>query len=670
MKFSKLFFGILAPLLIIVVIALTAFGRTLGSYFLEDDFGEVVYVSEIFSGDWQKLISNFTGNYMQIPTMQVYRPCLLLSIMSDYALWKTNACGYFVTNIVFLIAAAMMLYIVLRQLTRSWSPSRAIPFSLLSASLFVASPLHCESVSLMVGRVDIICSFFYFLALWAFIRRGNSSSAGLLVLGLISFWIALLTKEMAVVLPVVLMAICFFFPESVTKQTQIIEGFSGEEKKENFYGRLKIALLITYPAWISLLLYFILRRLALGTFIGGYVGSIGAAQSKHIFEKWTDPDTIARIIFPLNQAVFGNHGTYHSLLFFIYIVLLALIIFRIIVLGIPRSWLALLSVWGITALLPIYQLWGLGYNLEGARFLFFLTIPLSILMPALLFAPVESETRPVDSFAGGLQGQRQLPIAVTATVILSLLIILQVKVAAKNNIPWVHAGRQSRALLKEGQKLAQELGPKQKAIVLGIPAQIDGAHVIYNGLTFNFLLAPPFAKEDLTDRIMTFAPIFFGNTDLINTQRFKQELLRTNLLGCYIWRQDKLTFEQIVNLRNSSLTEATAPFIVPLPQQKEILFPFDGQRGLWDATRDGVSIARCEKGTGFVIGPIEINPLAYDFLDITATIDPPDATRPITLFWQGTSTSDKQWPKIKVAGAQALNLPLPNCSFSILALVY
>ena len=138
MRFSKPSLNLLVPLLIIAVIVLAAFGRTLGSYFLADDFGEISYVSHIFAGNWQQLIDNFTGNYMQIPTMKVYRPCLLLSIMADYALWKTNACGYFVTNIVFLIAAAMMLYMVLRQLTYSWGLIRSVAFSLLSAALFAA----------------------------------------------------------------------------------------------------------------------------------------------------------------------------------------------------------------------------------------------------------------------------------------------------------------------------------------------------------------------------------------------------------------------------------------------------------------------------------------------------------------------------------------------------
>lgn len=385
--------GLLLPLGIIVIIVMAGFGRTLSSYFLEDDFGEVHYVSQIFAGDWEKFASNFTGNYMQIQTMRVYRPVLLLSIMLDYAIWKTHAIGYFITNIAFLIADAFILYLLLRQLTMSWLSYKSIAFAAFAACLFAAGPLHCESVSLMVGRVDIICLFFYLLALSAFIRRGRESNWQSSLLGLIFFWLALLTKEMAIGLPVLLSAMYFLFPDLIANEQSQQSNLFGGRKSSNIVERckmaFKMAFLYTWPLWLSLLPYFIIRRLALGTFFGGYVGSIGASQYQHIFEKWLDPDTITRIIFPFNQAVFSNQNIYHSLLADIYIALVLLVILRICLFGMPWSWLALLFVWLATTLAPIYQLWGLGFNLEGARFLFFMTVPLAISLPALIFAPAQ-----------------------------------------------------------------------------------------------------------------------------------------------------------------------------------------------------------------------------------------------------------------------------------------
>ena len=635
MKFSRIFFNLIVPLFIVSTITLAAFGRTIGSYFLEDDFGEILYVSQIFSGDWHKVVANFTGNYMEIPTMKVYRPFLLLSLMFDYAIWHTKAYGYFITNILFLIGAAMMLYAVLRELTKTWGNRRSLLFALFAAALFACSPLHCESVSLMVGRVDIICAFFYLLALWGFVRKGDGDHPFLFVLSLLSFWAALLTKEMAIGLPVVLTAIGFLLPDNITKKTRETGIYAGERLKENIFQRLQLALSISLPAWISTIGYLLLRIVTLGTCFGGYVGSVGASQFSHIFEKWTDLDTIFQILFPLNAAVFGDQNIYHSLLSALYVFLAALVLFKIFMRGIPATWLLLLSIWILTTLAPIYQLWGLGFNLEGARFVFFLTIPLAVIFPLLIFAPRKAD--PANVYAFGVGDKRKIEVALIAlgSVALTCLIVLEAKIGAKNNIPWMHAGKQTRALLEEGQKLAEGLPGGQKAIVLGIPDQLDGAHVIYNGMTFNFLMTPPFARSYLADRFITFSPILFGKGELINTQRFKQQLQRPDLAGVYLWQKDKRVFEVLSLPAYKQAIEVDKPFMLPFPSDKDKLFPFTRERGHWRIENNYVNVSQAEKGSGIMIGPLDINPFAYGQLEMRAVTDPIVSADRIETFWEG-----------------------------------
>lgn len=243
-------------ILILATIVLCSFGRTLGSYFLEDDIGEVLYVHQIFSGNWHKVITNFTSNYMEIPTMKVYRPCLLLSIMADYAVWRTNASGYFLTNILFLIGSATLLYMLLSELTRSWNRTRSFLFSFFSAILFASSPLHCESVSLMVGRVDVICAFFFLLSLWTFVRKGDAKNWLLTSLGILSFWIAMLVKEMAIALPVILPVVVFLFADLFLKKSKNAGLYTSDQIKPNLQQRMNLVLRISYP--ICLAAYFIL----------------------------------------------------------------------------------------------------------------------------------------------------------------------------------------------------------------------------------------------------------------------------------------------------------------------------------------------------------------------------------------------------------------------------
>ena len=646
MKSFSRFFHLALVVIILSVVILIALGRTLGNYFIEDDFGEVLYVSQIFSGDWHKLLSNFTGNYMEIPTMKVYRPCLLLSIMADYAVWKTNATGYFITNISFLIGSAVMLYLLILELSRDWYRPRAIIFALLSATLFAASPLHCESIALMVGRVDIICAFFYLLSLWCLIRKGDRHNWLLTTIGIISFWIALLTKEMAIGLPIVLTTVCFLFPNILTKQLSTGGLFTNQKQIKTFSQKLKMVLNITYPLWLSCLFYFAIRYLALGTLLGGYTGSIGASQFSHIIEKWSDLDTLSRILLPLNKAVFHEQSIYHLLLFISYTMIVTLILCRLIMGKISGKWLLLLLIWTGTSLAPIYQLWGLGFNLEGARFLFFLTIPLAIVLPLLVLSPSQSTPKAKNINLGSTKygsdiNITELGILIPSLTCLLFLVILNIKITAKNNIPWIHAAKQTRALLEQGQNLASTLETGKKAILLGIPSEIDGAHVIYNGSTFNFLMSPPFAKDYYADRFLTFKPILFGNTNLINTSRFKKELASPNTSAVFLWKTEKMTFEKLALSTANYPNDKSALLSINLPESPKMptILPFLPQHGHWQVEADHLYIKDGLKGCTMAIEPFNINPLNYDFLEFEAIARPALAAQQIKVSWENSDNA-------------------------------
>jgi hypothetical protein len=124
-------------------------------------------------------------------------------------------------------------------------------------------------------------------------------------------------------------------------------------------------------------------------------------------------------------------------------------------------------------------------------------------------------------------------------------------------------------------------------------------------------------------------------------------LLRADLLGCYIWREDKLAFDEVQNIKEACLVQSAAPIIIPLPHQNEILFPYHAGNGLWEATKDGLSVTQCDAGVSLLVNPININPFAYDFIDITATINPSVAAGRATIFWQGVNARDRQWSAIK-----------------------
>jgi len=643
----------LVPACILAVIALICFGRTLGSYFVADDFAQVSYASSICNGNWHALWANFTGNYMQIPVMKIYRPCLLLSFIFDYELWHTNAFGYFLTNILLLIATAVMLYVFLRELTRSWEVKRSMLFSFLSAALFVSSPLHCESISFVSGRDNALSALFYLLALWCFVRKSASENGRrkiFLIIGVISFWAALLSKEMAIGLPVVLTGLVFFLPELFSSKPSIISDAtssvpSSTTDKYTLKERLLLAFKEAMPAWLTTLVYLGVRFLALGTFTGGYVGNIGAQLMANLAHRWTNIDTINKIIYPINTEVYGGALGDETRLTLVYAVLSTLIILRIHCHNFPKNMLGFLILWTLTTIAPLYQMWALGQNLAGSRFFFFLTIPLAIVIPLLILIPCKkadshngnSDIVPaVDARIGEARASETL-----GGVTLVALVILSTKITYINNIPWVHAGKQTRAFLSANQNLAKSLPSGKKVALLGIPNEIDGAHIIYNGSTFHVMMSPPFSQENYTSKFITFAPIFYGASELINSQRLKETLSDPDVISLVVWNEKTLKLDNVDFPSRGILVEKRSAAPIELEKSNGLIASFISSNEMMSNSAHRL----CLYDHGCFTASKKANPYQYDFVEVILKAS--SAKEPIFVYWRGDEAQGSDWQDLK-----------------------
>ncbi len=619
------------PACVLTCIVFICFGRTLGSYFVADDFGQICYVAGICKGNLSELISNFTGAYMQIPVMQIYRPCLLLSFIFDYLIWHTNAFGYFLTNILFLIGTAIMLYLLLRKLTRYWGNNRSLLFSFLSAALFASSPLHCESISFVSGRDNIISAFFYLLALYCFVSKSNTKNNKLLLVGIVSFWIAVLSKETAIGLPLILAGLSFFLPHIFNQQPEATSALTHNADRYSIQERLRLAFIVSLPLWFSTIIYFLIRFLALGTFTGGYTGSIGAGLMSNLVKRWTTLDTIFKIIFPLNLEVFGAASDYKTILSISYIILATLIFIKLLSSKWPSNWLGLMILWVLTTIVPLYQVWALGNSLEGARFFFFLTIPLAIIVPLLITAPSNNSHISTNTSKTMLQAELRI-IEILAVVTTGILVLVSINITQKNNIPWVHAGKQTEACLLAGQKLAKLTDPGKKLVLLGLPSEKEGAHIIYNGPTFNVMMSPPFCEMDYGTKFITFEPLFYGFTELINTQRFKEVLSDPSIVGLFVWNENTLTFDQLPMPSNQVLTGL--PLSRPMIFKKNDILIASLTSTMW--VKEGKAHQVLTDDYGLLNAASNLDPYQYDFIEFTLKALLPK--EPIFIFWKGERT--------------------------------
>ena len=215
----------------IVVWSISIFILTLSVYIpaLNNDFvwDDKEYISEstlIRSLDVDSLYRMFTSF-----SVGNWHPLTSLSHAIDYALWKLNPFGYHLTNIIIhglntLLVFLLVIQLVLRekkvyaiQPTSKTSLSfstQSIAVAGITALLFGIHPLHVESVAWVSERKDLLCAFFVFLSLLYYLSYISSVFQKkrwfYFNTCLLFFVFALMSKPMAVTLPLILLLFDFY----------------------------------------------------------------------------------------------------------------------------------------------------------------------------------------------------------------------------------------------------------------------------------------------------------------------------------------------------------------------------------------------------------------------------------------------------------------------------
>ncbi len=118
-------------------------------------------------------------------------PVTRLSHLLDVEIFGLRPGGHHFTNAVLHALAAVLLFAFLQAATGAAWPSAFV------AMLFAVHPLHVESVAWIAERKDVLSAFFWFLALWSYVRRQYW-------LTLVAFCLGLMSKPMVITLPFVL----------------------------------------------------------------------------------------------------------------------------------------------------------------------------------------------------------------------------------------------------------------------------------------------------------------------------------------------------------------------------------------------------------------------------------------------------------------------------------
>src|SRR5262249_4087309 len=133
-----------------------------------------------------------------------WHPLTWISHMMDVRFFGFDAGPHHVVNLLFHIANALLLFLILERMTGAQWPSAMV------AALFAWHPLHVESVAWIAERKDVLSTFLGLLALWAYAAYAESGRRRHLVLAFVCFVLGLMAKPMLVTLPFVFLLLDYW----------------------------------------------------------------------------------------------------------------------------------------------------------------------------------------------------------------------------------------------------------------------------------------------------------------------------------------------------------------------------------------------------------------------------------------------------------------------------
>jgi len=188
--------------------------NSLGGEFIWDDLAFIR--DNTFLRDWSNSPGIFTARATTSMDVgggsvryNLYRPLQWLTFMADYSLWGLNPVGYHLTNIILHVSSALILFWLITLLFGN----RLLSF--LTALFFVIHPVHTEAVAYISGRADPLGLIFMLAAFGFYVKYSNEKKASFCVIALISYILAILSRESSLILPVLLLLYHFIFKRKV-----------------------------------------------------------------------------------------------------------------------------------------------------------------------------------------------------------------------------------------------------------------------------------------------------------------------------------------------------------------------------------------------------------------------------------------------------------------------
>lgn len=193
--------AVLGVCIFLAAVTWLVFGQTLNFQFVNFDDNEYVFKNpQVIRG---LTVEGIVWAFTHVHSAN-WHPLTWLSHMLDCQLYGLNPGRHHLTNILLHAATAILLFLVLRQMTGALWRSAFV------AAVFAIHPLRAESVAWVAERKDVLSGLFFMLTIGAYVRYARHPSPARYTWVMLLSAAGLMCKPMLVTLPFVLLLLDYW----------------------------------------------------------------------------------------------------------------------------------------------------------------------------------------------------------------------------------------------------------------------------------------------------------------------------------------------------------------------------------------------------------------------------------------------------------------------------
>jgi len=150
-----------------------------------------------------------------------YRPIQSLSFMLDYHFWALEPAGYHIVNVLIHILNAIFVYYLIYLISKKQD------IAIITSLLFCVHTVFSIGVYYISSRADLLAGFFFLISaiLYILFQRKHGRGLFLHILSLFCFALSLLSKEVGLILPFILLFYISCFRREQKKTEKNLQSF-------------------------------------------------------------------------------------------------------------------------------------------------------------------------------------------------------------------------------------------------------------------------------------------------------------------------------------------------------------------------------------------------------------------------------------------------------------